>query len=59
VYDRVREVCGAHGPDACIEAVGFHYAWSLLHKAEMSVGLETDPADVMNEIIGTLFPLCI
>jgi threonine dehydrogenase-like Zn-dependent dehydrogenase len=43
-----------HGPDVCIEAVGFHYASTLLHKAEMSLGLETDPADVMNEIFTTV-----
>ncbi|CAF1048528.1 unnamed protein product [Didymodactylos carnosus] len=40
-----------NGPDVGIEAVGFHYARSILHKAQMLVGLETDPSDVLNEII--------
>jgi hypothetical protein len=37
------------------QAVGFHYASSWMHKAEMALGLETDPADVMNEIFRTSF----
>jgi hypothetical protein len=37
------------------QAVGFHYASSWMHKAEMALGLETDPADVVNEIFRTLF----
>ncbi|KAK9866928.1 hypothetical protein WJX84_008344 [Apatococcus fuscideae] len=40
-----------NGPDVCIEAVGFHYAKTLLSKAEMLVGLQTDPADIINELI--------
>ncbi|KAF8068252.1 fdh [Scenedesmus sp. PABB004] len=39
------------GPDVCIEAAGFHYAKSLLHKLEMAVQLETDSADILNELI--------
>jgi hypothetical protein len=33
--------------------VGFHYASTWMHKVEMAMGLETDPADVMNEIFRT------
>ncbi len=40
-----------NGPDVCIEAVGFHYAKSLMSKVEMAVGLQTDPADIINELI--------
>lgn len=39
------------GPDCGIEAVGFHYAHSLLHKIEMALMLETDPSEMLNEII--------
>ena len=53
ISQAVREIF-PHGPDVCIEAVGFHYASTWLHKAEMAVGLETDPADVMNEIFTTV-----
>lgn len=35
------------------QAVGFHYASSWVDKAEMAVGLETDPSHVMNEIFTT------
>ncbi|KAK9840659.1 hypothetical protein WJX81_007805 [Elliptochloris bilobata] len=40
-----------HGPDVGIEAVGQHYAHSLTHKIEMKLHLETDPSEVLNEII--------
>ena len=33
--------------------MGFHYASTWMHKVEMAMGLETDPADVMNEIFRT------
>lgn len=39
------------GPDCCIEAVGFHYASSWVHKFEQALKLETDPADMLNEMI--------
>lgn len=39
------------GPDVCIEAVGFHYAKTLLHTVEQKVGLETDPSDIVNELL--------
>ena len=53
VAKKVR-ACFPHGPDVCVEAVGFHYASSLLHKTEMALKLETDPADMMNEIFTTV-----
>jgi len=40
-----------NGPDCVIEAVGFHYAKNPLHKAQMLVGLETDPSEILNEMI--------
>jgi threonine dehydrogenase-like Zn-dependent dehydrogenase len=40
-----------NGPDCSIEAVGFHYASSMLHKVEMALMLETDPSEILNEII--------
>lgn len=39
------------GPNKSIEAVGFHYAKSMMHRFEMATGLETDPSDVVNEMI--------
>jgi len=39
------------GPDTGIECVGFHYAKTTLHAVEQKLGLETDPADVINEMI--------
>lgn len=39
------------GPDVCIEAVGFHYANSWLHWAEMTLKLETDPSEILNQLI--------
>jgi threonine dehydrogenase-like Zn-dependent dehydrogenase len=40
-----------HGPDCSIEAVGFHYAHSLTHQAEMKLMMETDPSEIINELI--------
>ncbi|CAF0777330.1 unnamed protein product [Adineta steineri] len=40
-----------NGPDVGIEAVGCHYAKSTSHKTQMLIGLETDPSDILNEMI--------
>jgi len=40
-----------NGPDVAIEAAGFEYAKTLLHKVERAVGLETDTADILTECI--------
>eukprot|EP00891_Asterochloris_glomerata_P001451 jgi/Astpho2/1451/Aster-06299 len=40
-----------HGPTVAIEAAGFHYAKSLSQKAQMALGLATDPSDMLNEMI--------
>ena len=41
------------GPNKSIEAVGFHYAKSMMHRFEMATGLETDPSDIVNEMINS------
>ncbi|EFJ27195.1 hypothetical protein SELMODRAFT_231782 [Selaginella moellendorffii] len=38
------------GVDASIEAAGFRFPVSILHKVERTVGLETDTADILNEL---------
>lgn len=56
-FDETKDVVKAlkdmapHGPDVCIEAVGFHYAKSLVDKIQMALMLETDPASMLNEMI--------
>lgn len=37
-----------------IEAVGFHYVKAWYHRAEMKLGLETDPSEMLNVIIRTV-----
>ncbi|KAF6234312.1 GroES-like protein [Scenedesmus sp. NREL 46B-D3] len=39
------------GPDVVIEAAGFHYSKSWLHAIEMKLQVETDTADMLNEMI--------
>ncbi|GLC33166.1 hypothetical protein PLESTB_000363500 [Pleodorina starrii] len=39
------------GPDVCIEAVGFHYCKSTAHAAMVKTLMETDTADILNELI--------
>ncbi|EFJ33470.1 hypothetical protein SELMODRAFT_266960 [Selaginella moellendorffii] len=39
------------GVDASIEAAGFRFPVTILHKVERTVGLETDTADILNELL--------
>jgi threonine dehydrogenase-like Zn-dependent dehydrogenase len=39
------------GPDACIDAVGFRFPKTLLHKFQRAIKLETDAPEVLKEII--------
>jgi len=50
VYKRVREIVPG-GFDCAIECAGFEYAKTLKHKVEMAIGLETDTADILSEMI--------
>ena len=52
-----REMCRdepAGAPDVAIDAVGMHYATSLLHKVAMAMTLETDTPEIVNECIRTV-----
>jgi hypothetical protein len=51
VPDALKELLGPDAPDVSIEAVGFHYCQSWLHKVEMTLLMETDPSEILNEII--------
>ncbi len=42
---------GPDAPDVCIEAVGFHYMSSWLHRIESALMLETDTSEILNELI--------
>jgi threonine dehydrogenase-like Zn-dependent dehydrogenase len=44
------------GVDVGIECAGFDYAKTLTHKLEMAVGLETDTADMFNEMFKCVRP---
>jgi threonine dehydrogenase-like Zn-dependent dehydrogenase len=51
---KVLELCQNEpfgAPDCCIECVGMHYAHSMVHRMEMSVGLETDSPEALNSAI--------
>ncbi|TPX64990.1 hypothetical protein SpCBS45565_g05480 [Spizellomyces sp. 'palustris'] len=39
------------GPDACIDATGFRYSKTWVHKVERSIKAETDAVDILEEII--------
>ena len=49
--DTIRELTHGRGTDVCIDAVGFRYAKSLLHKVERAIKLETDAIDSISEIL--------
>lgn len=51
VYEQLRKIW-PRGPDVGIEAVGNHYhEGSLLQKVEQAVSGETDPSEMLDEII--------
>ena len=56
VYDRLQEMTGGRGPDACIDAVGAEaHGWgsfdALLDKVKSSVFLATDRLHVLRQVI--------
>ncbi len=51
VPDALKEMLGPDAPDVCIEAVGFHYMQSWLHKIENALMMETDTSEILNELI--------
>jgi hypothetical protein len=53
----VHELLGKDAPDVGIEAVGLHYVRSMLHKLEIAMNVETDPSEMLNEIIYTTRPV--
>jgi len=42
------------GTDVAIEAAGFRYAKSMLHRIERQVGLESDTSEIVNEVISCI-----
>jgi threonine dehydrogenase-like Zn-dependent dehydrogenase len=50
VKEAIERLCPG-GTDVAIEAAGFRYAKSVLHKIERKVGLETDTSEIVNEVI--------
>jgi threonine dehydrogenase-like Zn-dependent dehydrogenase len=40
-----------HGPDVCIDCVGFRFAKTIAHKVQKTLHLETDVPEVLNEAI--------
>ena len=51
VPETLKEMLGDDAPDVSIEAVGFHYTKTWVHRIEMTLMLETDPSEILNEII--------
>jgi len=48
---RILELTHGRGADVCIEAVGFRYAKSLLHRVERAIKVETDAVDTLCEMM--------
>eukprot|EP00271_Cylindrocystis_brebissonii_P019313 TRINITY_DN5834_c0_g1_i1.p2 TRINITY_DN5834_c0_g1~~TRINITY_DN5834_c0_g1_i1.p2 ORF type:complete len:428 (-),score=92.07 TRINITY_DN5834_c0_g1_i1:775-2058(-) len=51
VKDALVELVGKNGVDCGIDAVGVHYCHTAVHTTQMVVGAETDPPEVLNEMI--------
>ncbi|OAA52948.1 S-(hydroxymethyl)glutathione dehydrogenase [Cordyceps fumosorosea ARSEF 2679] len=51
VVGRLKELCRGRGPDVALECAAGEYAKGWLHRLEMTVGLETDTSELVNEMI--------
>ena len=51
VYKKLQEMTDDRGPDDALECVGGEYAMGLAHKAEITLGAETDTSEIINEMI--------
>lgn len=51
VVSKLKELCGGRGPDVALECAAGEYAKGWMHWLEMSVGLETDTSEIINEMI--------
>ncbi|PQK15694.1 hypothetical protein BB8028_0006g00170 [Beauveria bassiana] len=51
VVTRLKELCDGRGPDVALECAAGEYSKSWLHWLEMTVGLETDTSELLNEMI--------
>lgn len=51
VTQKLKEMCDQRGPDVAIECAAGEYAKSWKHHFEMSLGLETDTSEIVNEMI--------
>jgi len=45
-----------NGFDVCVEAVGFRFPMSIMHKAAHAVGLETDSPELIDECLTSVTP---
>ncbi|KAL1846874.1 hypothetical protein VTK73DRAFT_202 [Phialemonium thermophilum] len=51
VVSRLKELTDGRGPDAAIECAAGEYAKGWMHWLEMSLGVETDTSEILNEMI--------
>jgi len=47
---QLKSIC-PQGPDVAIETAGMHYTTSIVSTVQLAVGLQTDPSDILNEMI--------
>lgn len=51
VVSRLKALCGGRGPDVALECAAGEYAKGWAHWLEMTVGLETDTSEIVNEMV--------
>ena len=51
VVATLMQLTSGRGPDVCIDAVGFRYTSSTVHRIERAVKLETDSGDVVTQAL--------
>ncbi|KAM6515475.1 hypothetical protein FSOLCH5_009700 [Fusarium solani] len=51
VVSRLKDLCGGRGPDCAIECAAGEYAKGWMHWLEISLGVETDTSEIINEMI--------
>lgn len=51
VVSRLKDLCAGRGPDVAIECAAGEYAKGWMHWLEMSIGVETDTSEIINEMV--------
>ncbi|KAH7020826.1 alcohol dehydrogenase GroES-like domain-containing protein [Microdochium trichocladiopsis] len=56
VVSRLNELCDGRGPDVALECAAGEYSKGWFHWLQLTVGLETDTSEIVNEMVESVRP---